>query len=316
MSPSSILYAQLKSLGISYHDAAMTLLKTDLSFAGRPLASRIEERSQLSRRIVHVAPGELSSSMFVDFAISCPALASVLVAKATATRSQKQAVPYLVRHFRHDASRDMLVALAAYDIDTTLYSNALKYIDRLRVRDEQDRLELLLMLFVATGCLGDARFAVDGMVAYALDVLHAEFGTVEPKETAPTPSEPTCTSLALLRIVDGKISANATSHKLSPEGTELGLLSTADHAICDVGEDVSRRHARIWREGDTWYITGLGSTNGTYIVKGHDQSTIVVEPPQAERDKEFVCKPVVIDPTDTIHLGETTSFIVMLAADE
>ena len=58
MSPSSILYAQLKSLGISYHDAAMTLLKTDLSFAGRPLASRIEERSQLSRRIVHVAPGE------------------------------------------------------------------------------------------------------------------------------------------------------------------------------------------------------------------------------------------------------------------
>jgi pSer/pThr/pTyr-binding forkhead associated (FHA) protein len=34
------------------------------------------------------------------------------------------------------------------------------------------------------------------------------------------------------------------------------------------GQYVSRKHAKITREGETWTIEDLGSSNGTYILRG------------------------------------------------
>jgi two-component system cell cycle response regulator len=61
-----------------------------------------------------------------------------------------------------------------------------------------------------------------------------------------------------------------------PPGAEMGkrfLLDRPEVVIgrggdCDVQIDrdsVSRRHARVCREGDMWKVEDLNSTNGTYV---------------------------------------------------
>ena len=77
--PSMVMYAAFKQCGISNHDAATVLLNTRLTFDGRMLQERIEESSQLSRRIVRTSPGELSIGLFNDFNFTCPRLANLLV---------------------------------------------------------------------------------------------------------------------------------------------------------------------------------------------------------------------------------------------
>jgi serine/threonine-protein kinase len=54
---------------------------------------------------------------------------------------------------------------------------------------------------------------------------------------------------------------------------------------------VSRRHARIWREGETFLVEDLGSVNGTVI-----NDSVRLAPRQ----------PRVLDSGDKIRLGETT----------
>lgn len=55
---------------------------------------------------------------------------------------------------------------------------------------------------------------------------------------------------------------------------------------------VSSRHARLERDGDTWTITDLGSTNGTYV----GDSTVAIEPDLAVR----------VTPGTAIHVGAWT----------
>ncbi len=59
----------------------------------------------------------------------------------------------------------------------------------------------------------------------------------------------------------------------------------------DLETKVSRRHARIWREGDTFLVEDLGSVNGTVI-----NDSIRLAPRQ----------PRVLDSGDKLRLGETT----------
>lgn len=36
----------------------------------------------------------------------------------------------------------------------------------------------------------------------------------------------------------------------------------------DEGKYVSRKHARIWQDGGSWRVQDLGSSNGTYVLRG------------------------------------------------
>ena len=100
-------------------------------------------------------------------------------------------------------------------------------------------------------------------------------------------------------------------HMLHPDGTVIGLLPKARHMVTDVAEDVSRQHARIWREDGRWYVAGLGSTNGTRLISGATGQVETVELPRAERAPQDKPLPVEIAPTDILCLGETTQFIIM-----
>jgi two-component system, cell cycle response regulator len=71
-------------------------------------------------------------------------------------------------------------------------------------------------------------------------------------------------------------SGNACLVLIYPPGPDMGkrfLLEKGEMVLgrgtdCDIQVDrdsVSRRHARVFREGDNWLVEDLGSTNGSYV---------------------------------------------------
>ena len=69
------------------------------------------------------------------------------------------------------------------------------------------------------------------------------------------------------------------------------IFPEVDLSRFDPQTKVSRRHARIWREGETFMVEDLGSVNGTVV-----NDVIRLEPRQ----------PRPLDSGDRIRLGETT----------
>ena len=316
--PSFVMYAVLKRLGVSNRDAAEMLLNTQLTFDGHPLKDRIVESSQLSRRIVNTSPGELPRGLFGSFQTTCPCLAQAIIEKRAVARfrgNEVKATKEAIDELSGRAADEMMDALAAFGIDGSIYRNMIVFIDRADLAGERERMVLHLMMLVVTGCLGNPKTASIMATDYAIEVLGADFQTAQTVICAiaqPVEIETEEPLLGLVRVVDGRIKAGTTMHVLNPDGTEIGLMPKARHTISDVGEDVSRRHARIWREDSRWFIEGLGSTNGTTVVAGATGEETVVEPSRSQRDKGiYEAHPAEIRPTDLVNLGTTTTFMVM-----
>ena len=304
-SPSALMYTRLKSWGLSNHDAATVLLNTALTFDGKMLRDRIEDSSQLSRRIVHTRPGELSLGLFNSFQISCPRLVRAIVERLAATRRisrEGEAQELLYAELVGSGASQMMGQLRDMGIDESPYRNMLGYLERAILPREEDRLVLQLMLFVVTGCSGNPRTASTITIDYATNVLGADFHTAQTVVSAAKESDPIPQDLllGLVRIVDGRIEAGSQMHVLSPEGTEIGLLPEGKHVVSDVGDDVSRRHAFVWREGGHWLVRDLGSTNGTSVVSGADGM-----------EREVGVDPAELLASDVICLGGSTRYIVM-----
>lgn len=314
--PSSIMYGELKRLGLSNYETASILMNTQLTFDGQPLKSRIDESSQLSRRIVHTEPGEIPRGLFNNFQISCPRMARMLIDRWAIGRcggDTDKASAELLESLTGPAAERMLVALDERNIDGATLRNMSSYIAHAELPEERDRFTLALMMFVATGCLGNPRAASIVVIDYATEVLGADFQTAQTVVSAfAQPDEPQDEPLlGLVRLVDGKIKAQTSIHVLNPEGTEIGLLPQAKRSIADVDSDVSRRHARIWREEGAWLIEGLGSTNGTFLISGATGEETVIEPPRATRPDSYEPEPSEIAATDILLLGATTQFMVL-----
>lgn len=300
------MYRKLKECGISNRDAANLLLNTSLSFDGKPLSDRINESSQLSRRIVHTTPGEIPMGLFNNFHIAVPQLEQHLLKRMAIhdfAGSDERAYEELLSRASTTWIDAMSEALRACNGDDSLYHNMAAYIRHADLPQERSRLALYLMLFVVTGCTGKAKTASTITIDYAASILGADFHTAQSVITAATPEVVDDIGLGLVRIVDDHIQAGSRLHVLDPTGTEVGLLPTAKHTVTDVGEDVSRRHALIWRENSQWYLRDLGSTNGTRLISGSTGEELVV----GSDDNAAVQ----LAPTDIICLGASTRFIVM-----
>jgi Serine/threonine protein kinase len=72
------------------------------------------------------------------------------------------------------------------------------------------------------------------------------------------------------------------------------IFPEVDLSRFDPETKVSRRHARIWRKGETFLVEDLGSVNGT-VVLGRDNDTVRLAPHQ----------PRVLENGDKLRLGET-----------
>lgn len=128
------------------------------------------------------------------------------------------------------------------------------------------------------------------------DVFCAHCGSPQPLAgTDSNPRIPVRTTAKL--IVAGTTELDA-SFNLQRDSNLVGrtdplsnIFPEIDLSRFDPNTKVSRRHARIWREGDTFLVEDLGSVNGTVI-----NDIIRLEPRQ----------PRSLDSGDRIKLGETT----------
>ena len=312
-SPSSVMYAELKALGLSNRDVAITLLDTERSFGDTTVMDRVESRTRLSRDIVHVAPGALSPALFRDFGQSVQTLLGRAIAKLKGDSAGNPA-QIVAERISGESADAMQASLREYGIDDSVFRNAITHIDNLNIGNETDRTLLYFMLFVVTGCTGDPHKAAQTVERFSSDIVGSSFKTTMAEVgMAEDQDEDEALHLGLMRVVGGKLKGVNAFYRLSTaeNGSEIGTLASGEGAITDVDADVSRRHARVYKQGSHWYIIGLKSTNGTTVISGEDKMEHVVEPPRGERARDYVPEPFEILPTDTICLGSSTRFMVM-----
>lgn len=312
--PSSTMYADLKIYGHVSNQSAAELLLSDEPQRGRvaPRDRIKNDRSYPSREIVHANPRTVRPARFADIPQAALTLASRITSElgcGTFEAHEQRAA-----HYGGPAAEKMCAALDAFSLDSTLYRNALAKIAQAPLSSERSRSVLYLMLFVATGCLGDPVKSVAMVEDFAASKLAAGLYTTEMnvgegfEPDAPKPKEFT---LGLLRVVDGVPKAPIHALSRDPEGTVIGALVSGPNSISDVDGDVSRRHLRVWAEDGRWWAQGLGSTNGSTLISGDTRETRVIEPARVDRERGADYPPVEILNSDTLCLGATTQFLVM-----
>ena len=123
--PLSFMFADLKQFaGISNRDAARLLLTERPVLGGVSPRDRINERTFLSREIVHATPGYLPASFFAPFDESIPAL----MAHMRRARGKHLNGAEIERHVAHDIVRPFRTVLASWNINDRLFANAVERI--------------------------------------------------------------------------------------------------------------------------------------------------------------------------------------------
>ena len=206
--------------------------------------------------------------------------------------------------------------LRHYSLDGNLYANAIRRINASPMPETSDKAVLLVMMFLTTGCLADPEIAARTTHSFMEKKLSFTFSTLQPTLAQPkhtTKSADRPIKLGLIRIDNEVACSPIYPLSTSEEGTTIGLLATGSNNINDVDIDVSRKHLRIFEDGNAWYAQGLGSTNGTTLISGADKSITEIEPQGSANKKNP--PPVKISHGDTLCLGKTTRFLVLKIAD-
>lgn len=310
--PSSYMYADLRSFGgISNKAAASDLLTEHTLYGNAVLRDRINERTFLSRQIVHATPDRVHPEFFADFHKS----AQTITSKIVSNLGRPTAYDEVIHHYGEVASRGMAALLDKYSLDGNLYANGVHRINVSPMTKTHDKAVLLVMMFVVAGCLANPELAIEITRSFMKKTMPFTFSTLQPTMMDPSillqqPDKQT--KLGLIRISNDTVCSSIYPLSTSEEGTTIGLLTTGKQNINDVDVDVSRKHLRIFRNGDAWYAQGLGSTNGTTLISGADKSTRVIEPPKSANKK---LPPIEINNGDTLCLGKTTQFLVLKIAN-
>ncbi len=315
--PSYVMFTDLKRFGrISHYDAARILLSDAAAEGEQPSPrSRVEDRTYLSRQIVNAAPGQIPPALFSDFHRSAQTVLSQLLSQHGSDAAGRSAIQ---DHYAGPACESMRDALVGCGIDANIYVNLIR---RVMGRDDLgqgQRLVLLVMLFLIMGCLADPAAAVSHIEEF---LEQNKISRTSTDETTFCPQEKgrryadRAPHMGLVRIFpDCSVRDVVYPLRGGDEGTVVGALSCKPGSITDVDADVSARHLLITSADDVWYATGLGSTNGTAIMRPGSSEPVVVEPPRSERPDGTV-RPTRIKQGDILCLGSTTRFLVVRLAD-
>lgn len=313
--PCAVLFSTLKKMGgITYKELAGLILSGKPLSDGRSPVSRINDRTWISRFIVHAPAGTLQEKYFCDFGIGALRIVSRLRTKEGRMMSSQEVFDLVAG----PAGEPMIDALATCRQDVSLYRNVLLRLQNGVGFTFDERAEVAMVLYLVAGCTADVQRAASAALGFLQSVGGGRL--VTPATTPPfderravstqLPPSPQL-HLQLLRVVDGYVSG--MPHWIDPasDGVEIGSLSTGRGDITDVGPDVSAHHARIWcAEDGTWYVEGLKSRNGVRLVSGATREVTVVEPPYEERGG-FECHPAEIRAGDELVLARDTVFLVM-----
>lgn len=309
--PSSLMYEDLrKNAGLSNRDAARILLSNRPIFAGRTPRDRITERTFLSREVVHVLPDNVNGMMFGDFSQSAQTITGRLASKLGGGEA---AYGRLIERYSGETAQRMAEVLDAYGREGQIYLNAVRRVQSAQLRRDNDRAVLLVMAFVAVGCLADPRAAAAQVEAFTRQRLATDLVTIETDAAsrgATSSANDGVTALGLVRVVDGAIKPPIHALSLDPRGTIVGSLPTEGDCITDVEVDVSRQHLHVWHDEDGWWCEGMGSTNGTALIDAATKQTVPVELPRSLRGKRG-SETVKLHQGDVLCLGSSTQFLVI-----
>ena len=286
LTPCGALFAAMKKYGgMSYKELASLVLSGKPLADGRSPASRVSDRTWVSRFIVHAPVGSLQDRYFSDFGVSSLRIVARLKAREKRALSSEQILGFIVG----DGGTMMKEALSAANQDVALYDNVLARLIGGAGYTNDERVEIAMTLFVAAGCTANVRAAVQFAVNYARSI-HGDNLATTPAATLGDAQEASGRiagapfALGLVRVVDGYVKGSA--HWVSPEGdgVEIGALALGENDIANVGPRVSGRHAHVWcDEEGRWFVEDLGSRNGTVVISGVDRGKTVVAPPKGKK---------------------------------
>lgn len=310
--PSCALFGGLKGLGrITNAQAAHILLKQDMTYGGKPISERLAVPSFLSREIVHARPDTLPEAIFAPFDQSARQVLDIALANRG---SDTKTLAKLTKTYLERYVPLMQEALEGIGADSMLFKNGVERVGCARCDSPKDRLYVHLVLYIATGCLGDPARAVEYTESFVSDQMLSTLSTVENSVGTffSSQSRPSGdVHLGLLRVIGSSARPPLRPLADSVSGTVIGSLASDATAITDVDSDVSREHLRIWKSDGRWYAQGLGSTNGSSLISGADRSEHIIELPRARRTSAAPPAPVEIRNGDTLCLGATTRFLVI-----
>lgn len=311
--PLGALFSILKRAGhISYKDLAALILSEKPMAGGASPISRVNDRTWISRYLVH-APVESVKS---DYFMSSEKCAMRIVSRLKKHMSNREIMAMIAGA----AGREMVDALVHCGQNPAPYLNMLA---RLNKEDEfraEERVEISMVLFTAAALSANVAEATSRALGFAEEIHGSsvttplvtprsrEVGNEELREFAKKSS-----LLGLLRVVDGYVVGSP--HWLDPSENseiEVGAFATGKGSLSNVAADVSRHHARIWHD-DTgeWRIEGMGSKNGTVLVSGADRPEVVVVEPPADKREGWRSAPVTIRPGDELVFGKSTRYMVI-----
>lgn len=313
--PSSYMFSDLRTFGgITNKEAAKELLTSETNYGGVAPRDRINERTFLSRQIVHTTPNNVHPEFFTDFAQSSQTITGKIVSNLGTPTAHEETIA----HYGGAAAETMASLLTQYSLDDNLYRNAVLRVKAAPFQAQADKAVLLVMLFLISGCLADPDAAVKSARKFMEQKLAFTFSTLQPEFAPKAASQANAAQssrLGLIRIDNGIARSSVYPLSTGKEGTLIGLLATGKNGINDVDIDVSRKHLRVFKHGNAWFAQGLGSTNGTTLLSGVDKSVHVVEPVLSCKAAE-PCPPVRIHHGDTLRLGSTTQFLVLQIANK
>ena len=315
LTPCGALFETMKRYGgISHKDLARLVL------SGRPLAdgksplSRCDDRTWVSRFIVHAPVGSLQDRYFCDWGVAALRVMARLRSRDGKGLSAEETLSLVT----DQGGALMEQALRECHQDLALYRNVLERLARGAGYSVEERAELAMVLFVAAGCSANVKRACAYVLDYVKTVHGGRLETVpaavmdqgeQPGAVSADPREQ-AQALGLLRMVGGLVSGGL--HWVQPlsDGVEIGALALGPDDINDVEPDVSGHHLRIWcNEAGRWCVQGLGSSNGTVLISGEDGSETVVEPARA--DASACAEPVEVHAGDELVLAGSTRFMLI-----
>lgn len=302
--------------GISYKELAALILSEKPLAGGVSPASRINDRTWVSRYLVHAPVEAVKSEYFVSYE-KC---VMRIIARLKKRKGNALGNHEIMEMIAGAPGKEMIAALKNAGQDPTPYLNMLARLEREGEFRTEERVEIAMVLFVTAALSADVAKATTCALDFTNEIHGASMATplITPNsedagiEGLRQRIDEQMTTLGLLRVVDGYVMGSP--HWLDGELAaqfEVGAFAMGPGAITDVESDVSGRHARIWHdEAGEWRIEGMGSKNGTVLVSGTDHSEVVVEPPAGERE-EWESKPMTLKPGDELVFGKSTHYVVI-----
>lgn len=142
--PSSYMYSDLRSFGgITNKEAARELLTDRILCGNGAPRDRINERTFLSRQIVHATPSQVHPEFFGDFHQS----AQIITSKIVSNLANPCAYHEIIEHYGGVAAKEMGALLRHYSLDGNLYANAIRRINASPMSETSDKAVLLVMMF-------------------------------------------------------------------------------------------------------------------------------------------------------------------------